>query len=44
MSEPVYAKSGITIYQGDNRDVLKTLADCSVDSCVTDPLTNEEVV
>lgn len=29
--------SGITVTQGDSREVLKTLADSSVDSCVCDP-------
>ncbi len=27
----------VTAYHGDSRDVLKTLADNSIDSCVTDP-------
>lgn len=27
----------VTLYGGDNRDVLKTLPDCSIDSIVTDP-------
>lgn len=27
----------VTLYGGDNRDVLKSLADCSIDSIVTDP-------
>jgi len=35
--QPYYDRDGVTIYNGDNRDVLKTLPDCSVDSCVTDP-------
>lgn len=29
--------SGVTVHHGDSRDVLKTLADASVDSVVTDP-------
>lgn len=28
---------GVTLYHGDNRDVLKTLDDSSIDSIVTDP-------
>ena len=27
----------VTIHHGDSRDVLKTLADCSIDSVVCDP-------
>lgn len=27
----------MTLYGGDNREVLKGIADCSVDSVVTDP-------
>lgn len=29
--------SQVTVHRGDSRDVLKTLADASIDSCVTDP-------
>lgn len=29
--------SPITVIEGDSRAVLKTMADCSIDSCVTDP-------
>lgn len=29
--------SAVTVHHGDSRDVLKTLADCSVDSVVCDP-------
>ena len=35
--EPVIVVGGARVFQGDCRDVLKTLADCSVDSVVTDP-------
>ena len=27
----------VTVHHGDNRDVIKTIADCSIDSVVTDP-------
>ncbi len=41
-SEPQYTKSEhldgrVTLYGGDNRDVLRDLPDCSIDSIVTDP-------
>lgn len=34
---PYYEQDGIQLFLGDCRDVLPTLADCSVDSIVTDP-------
>jgi DNA modification methylase len=34
---PEHLDSGVTLYSADCLAVLPTLADCSVDSCVTDP-------
>jgi site-specific DNA-methyltransferase (adenine-specific) len=35
--KPYYQDEQVTLYHGDNREVLKTLPDNSVDACVTDP-------
>lgn len=37
MTTPYYQDERVTLYHGDNRDILATLPDNSVDSCVTDP-------
>ncbi|MGW5408988.1 DNA-methyltransferase [Streptomyces spiralis] len=37
MTKPYYAADGVTLYLGDSRDVLPTLAGASVDAIVTDP-------
>jgi hypothetical protein len=34
---PYYTDEAVTLYHGDNRDVLATLPSNSVDACVTDP-------
>jgi len=34
---PYYTDEAVTLYHGDNRDVLTTLPSNSVDACVTDP-------
>ena len=34
---PYYTDDAVTLYHGDNRDVLATLPSNSVDACVTDP-------
>lgn len=34
---PYYERGGITIFNADCREALKSLSDCSVDSVVTDP-------
>ncbi|MBV5269023.1 MAG: site-specific DNA-methyltransferase [Afipia sp.] len=37
MSAETYLNGKVTLRAGDSRDVLKTIADCSIDSIVTDP-------
>lgn len=37
MSAETFLNGKVTLHAGDSRDVLKTLADCSIDSIVTDP-------
>lgn len=37
MTEPYYADEAVTLYHGDNREVLKHLDANSLDACVTDP-------
>jgi DNA modification methylase len=37
VTRPFYVDEQLTLYHGDNIDVLATMADCSVDSVVTDP-------
>ena len=35
--DPYYADDSVTVYHGDNREVLASLPDESLDACVTDP-------
>lgn len=35
--KPYYEQDGVTLYLGDCREVMRALADCSVDAVVTDP-------
>jgi len=37
VTRPVYERDGITLYHGDCRKVLRTMARCSVDTIITDP-------
>jgi len=37
MTEPYYSDESVTLYHGDNREVLKHLDANSLDACVTDP-------
>lgn len=37
MTEPYYFDAAVTLYHGDNREVLKHLDANSLDACVTDP-------
>ena len=37
MTEPYYSDEAVTLYHGDNREVLKHLDANSLDACVTDP-------
>lgn len=37
MTAETFLNGKVTLYAGDSRDVLKTIADCSIDSIVTDP-------
>lgn len=36
-TEPFYHDDYVTLYQGDSREVLRTLPDASVNCCVTSP-------
>lgn len=37
MTEPYYTDDAVTLYHGDNREILKSLPSASLDACVTDP-------
>ena len=37
MTEPYYTDDAVTLYHGDNREILAALPSASLDACVTDP-------